>query len=102
MILKNLNCGKKKTVQYNFFFDNLIKMKCSSDNSFVSVDPLVVQNDYGDETHMKLRKFFWMKKLKTLSPDRLNRQIDNNLHIQIPLYFKCFGFNVMIYPTCMY
>ena len=77
-------------------------MKCSSDNSFVSVDPLVVQNNYGDETHMKLKKFFWTEKFKTLSPDGLNRQIDNNLHIQLPLYFKCFGFIVMIYPTCMY
>ena len=52
-------------------------------NSFVSVDPLVVQNNYGDETHVKLKKFFWTKKLKTLSPDGLNRQIDNNLHIQL-------------------
>jgi hypothetical protein len=36
-----------------------------------------IDNIYGDETYRKVNESFWIKKLKTVSPDGLkNRQID--------------------------
>ena len=35
-----------------------------------------IEKVYGDETYRKVRESFWIKKLRTLSPDGLNRQID--------------------------
>ena len=35
-----------------------------------------IAKKYGDETYRNVKESFWIKKLKTLFPDGVNRQID--------------------------
>ena len=35
-----------------------------------------IEENYGDETYRNVKESFWIKKLKTLSPYGVNRQID--------------------------
>ena len=48
----------------------------SNGHSVQDFSVIGIEKIYGDETYRKVKESFWIKKLKTLSPDGLNRQID--------------------------
>ena len=58
---------KVETVAKHFYTDG----HTLNDFSVIGIEKV-----YGDDTYRKVRESFWIKKLRTLSPDGLNRQID--------------------------
>ena len=58
---------KEDTVANHFYSDG----HTVEDFSVVGIEKV-----YGEDTYRKVRESFWIKKLRTLAPEGINRQID--------------------------
>ena len=56
--------------------DTIVEHFYSNGHSAQDFSVIGIENIYGDETYRKVKGPLWKKKLKTLFPDGLNRQID--------------------------
>lgn len=56
--------------------DTLAEHVYSNGHSVQDFSVIGIEQFYGDETYRKVKESFWIEKLKTLSPDGLNSQID--------------------------
>ncbi len=58
---------KQETVSKHFYTEN---------HPLEHFSVVGIEKVFGNETYRKVREAFWIKKLRTLSPEGLNRQLD--------------------------
>jgi hypothetical protein len=56
--------------------DTIVEHFYSNGHSVQDFSVIGIEKNDGEETYRKVKESFWITKLKTLSPDGLNRQID--------------------------
>jgi hypothetical protein len=56
--------------------DTIVEHFYSKGQSVQEFSVIGIEKKYRDETYRNAKESFWIKKLKTLSPDGVNRQID--------------------------